>query len=84
LAFAQGIDESLAISRVRAVTVAVAQFLPPGPANGILYRANLIAAAQQVPGVVIADSSLESPAGDVVPTSAQQMLRVLPTSVTFD
>jgi len=83
LAFQVGVDEQLAIERVRAVTVAVSQFLPPGPDRGVLYRANLMAAAKQVPGVVIRDDSLVDPAGDIIPVTTQQMIRVLPTQVTF-
>jgi hypothetical protein len=83
LAFKTGYDETLATSRVRAVTVAVGQFLPPGPANGTLYRSTLISAAQQVPGVLVSDSSLVMPMGDVVPASAGEMIRILPTSITF-
>lgn len=83
LAFQAGYDEQLAASRVRAVTVAVAQFLPPGPGNGVLYRSALIAGVKSVPGVILSDASLVLPIGDVVPTSADQMIRVLPTQVTF-
>ena len=83
LAFLTGFDEQLATARVRAVTVALAQFLPPGPQSGILYRSNLIAAAKSVPGVIVRDDSLAYPLGDVVPSSPVEMLRVLPTSVTF-
>ena len=83
LAFKVGFDERLATARVRAVTVAVSQFLPPGPDNGILYRSSLISAAKNVPGVILSDSSLLYPLGDVVPTSAEIMIRILPTAVTF-
>jgi len=83
LAFKTGFDEKLAVSRVQAVTVAVSQFLPPGPENGILYRSSLIAAAKQVPGVIVSDSSLVFPLGDVVPVAVTEMIRVLPTGVTF-
>ena len=83
LAFITGTDEALATSRVRAVTVAVSQFLPPGPTRGKLYRSALIAAAKNVPGIVLNDSSLLYPLGDVVPSSVSEMIRVLPTSVTF-
>ena len=88
LAFQAGFDESLAESRVRAVTVAVSQFLPPGPGAGTLRTASLIAAARSVPGVILSDdpllgSSLAYPLGDVVPTAQNQMIRVLPTQVTF-
>ena len=88
LAFGSGVDETLAESRVRAVTVAVSQFLPPGPGAGTLRTASLIAAARSVPGVILSDdallgSSLAYPLGDVVPSGTSQMIRVLPTSVTF-
>ena len=91
LAFEAGFDETLAESRVRAVTVAVAQFLPPGPGAGTLRTASLIAAARSVPGVILNDDpltgrSLIYPLGDVVPSgplAQSTMLRVLPTSVTF-
>ncbi len=82
-AFQTNINQSLALQRLAAVTVAVAQYLAPGPTSGILYRAKLIAAAQQVPGLIVTDASLVIPAGDVVPTSANQMIRILPTGVTF-
>ena len=78
-----GFDENLAIARVRAVTVALGQYLPPGPANGKLYRASLFAAAKSVPGVVLSDSSLVLPSTDVVPATPQTMIRIQPTSVTF-
>jgi len=83
LAFQTGFDEDLATARVRAVTVAVSQFLAPGPDNGVLYRSSLLAAAKAVPGVILSDASLVYPLGDVVPTDPTQMIRVLPTSVTF-
>jgi uncharacterized phage protein gp47/JayE len=83
LAFKAGFDEKLATSRVQAVTVSVSQFLPPGPDNGILYRASLISAAQQVPGVILSDASLVYPLGDVVPTTPEQMIRILSSGVTF-
>jgi uncharacterized phage protein gp47/JayE len=78
-----GYDEALVISRIRAVTVAVGQFLPPGPDTGVLYRSTLIAVAKTVPGAVISDSSLAYPLTDVVPASIDQMIRILPESVTF-
>jgi hypothetical protein len=80
LTFQTGVNEALAISRVRAVSVAVAQFLAPG---ATLFRSKLIAAASSVPGVLISDSSLVYPAGDIVPTATSQMIRVLATAVTF-
>ena len=60
LSFLSGTNEALAESRVRAVSVAVAQFLAPG---ATLLRSSLISAAQSVPGVIVGDSSLVTPAG---------------------
>ena len=77
-----GFSEDLAIARVRAVTVALAQFLPPGT-TGTLYRASLFAAAKSVPGVVLSASSLRQPETDKVPATPQTMIRIQPTSVTF-
>jgi uncharacterized phage protein gp47/JayE len=78
-----GFDESLAVARVRAVTVAFASFLPPGPNTGTLYRSGLIAVAKSVPGVVVRDNSLAFPVTDVVPSSPTEMLRIKPASITF-
>jgi uncharacterized phage protein gp47/JayE len=78
-----GYDEALVVSRIRAVTVAVSQYLAPGPNVGILYRSTLIAAAKTVPGAVVRDTSLRFPLTDVVPSSPEEMIRILPTSVTF-
>jgi uncharacterized phage protein gp47/JayE len=83
LAYKTGYNEKLCRERVRAVTVAVSQFLPPGPERGALYRGALIAAAQQVPGVIVQDTSLLAPLGDNYPATPQTMIRVLPQSVTF-
>lgn len=81
-AFQTGVDEALATQRLIATTVAVAQFLPPGPGRGTLLRSKLIGAAQQVPGIIIGDASLAYPVGDVVPTSVDQMIRVRATDVS--
>ena len=80
LAFSAGTNEALAMNRVSAVCVAVAQFLAPG---ATLYKSALLSAAASVPGVIVSDSSLVIPSGDIVPTSAQQMVRILSTQVTF-
>jgi uncharacterized phage protein gp47/JayE len=80
LTFVADTDEALAISRIQAVTVAVAQFLAPGAP---LLRASLISAAASVPGVIVSDRSLAYPAGDVVPSSGNQMIRVAMGDVTF-
>jgi hypothetical protein len=80
LAFETGVNEALAQSRVRAVSVAASQFLAPG---ATLYKSTLISAAKKVPGVIISDSSLVYPLGDVETTSPGQMIRVASTAVTF-
>ena len=80
LAFSVGTNEALAMNRVSAVCVAIAQFLAPG---ATLYKSALLSAAASVPGVIVSDSSLILPAGDVVPTIPTQMIRVPSTGVTF-
>ena len=80
LAFSVGTNEALAMNRVSAVCVAIAQFLAPG---ATLYKSALLSAAASVPGVIVSDASLILPAGDVVPTSPTQMIRVPSTGVTF-
>ena len=80
LAYETGVNEALAQSRVRAVSVAASQFLAPG---ATLYKSTLISAAKKVPGVIISDSSLVYPLGDVETTSPGQMIRVASTAVTF-
>jgi hypothetical protein len=81
--FLAGYNESLIRDRLRAVFVAVAQFLPPGPERGGLLASSLISAARRIPGLVVTDASLAYPLGDVIPTSQEQMIRVLPEAVTF-
>lgn len=80
LAFQPGIDTTQAREDVRSVTVAVAQLLPPG---ATLFRSSLIAAAKTVPGVIINDASLIEPAGDVIPSNVQDLLRINPAGVSF-
>lgn len=80
LGFLTGFDSALATSRVRAVCVALAQFLAPG---AILYRSSLIAAVRSVPGVVVTDTALVLPAGDIVPADVFTMIRILSTGITF-
>jgi hypothetical protein len=81
--FLAGYNESLIRDRLRAVFVAVSQFLPPGPERGGLLTSSLISAAKRIPGLVVTDASLVYPLGDVIPTTQEEMIRVLPASVTF-
>jgi uncharacterized phage protein gp47/JayE len=79
--YLSGVNEAQVDEEVRAVTVAVAQFLSPGAP---LYRAALIAGAKTVPGFVVANDSLVVPAGDVFPPSGNaDLIRVPPDQVTF-
>lgn len=80
LAFGTGIDTVAASAEVRAVAVAVAQFLSPGQT---LYRSDLLAAARAVPGVLVGDGSLPVPVGDIVPVNNQTIIRVRPQDVSF-
>jgi hypothetical protein len=78
--FAAGIDQDAAREQVRAVTVAVTQFLRPGQT---LFRSSLIAAAKSIAGVVVNDNSLELPVGDTVPSLVTQLIRTAPQDVMF-
>lgn len=80
LDFEQGVNTQAKQAEVRAVTVAVPQFLRPGAK---LLRSSLIAAARAVPGVIVNDSSLLEPAGDIVPVSSTSMIRIRDTDVSF-
>jgi uncharacterized phage protein gp47/JayE len=80
LDYETGIDTVAAQADVRAVTVAVSQFLNPGAG---LYRSTLQGAARTVPGVIVRSDSLVAPAGDVFPTDNTKIIRVLPELVTF-
>jgi uncharacterized phage protein gp47/JayE len=80
IAFTAGVDQALVIEQVRAVSAAVSQFLAPGEA---LYRSRLITAAQTVPGAVISDGSLVTPAGDVYPADNEHVIRIRSIDVSF-
>lgn len=80
LDFESGTDQQARIAEVRAVTVAVAQFLAPGET---LLRASLIAGARAVPGVIVNAGSLVLPAGDVVPVDNTVLLRIASEDITF-
>lgn len=80
VSFLAGIDTSQAADQLRSATVAVAQYLKPGET---LYRADILAAARTVTGVVISADSLVEPVGDVVPTSQDKLIRLDSTDITF-
>jgi len=80
LAYSAGIDATQAQNDVQAVTVAVSQFLAPGET---LHRSTLISAARTVPGVIVSDTSLVVPPGDIVPVDANDVIRIIPQQVTF-
>lgn len=78
--FDAGVDQVRVREELRAVTVAVAQFLRPGE---ILYRSSLIAGARAVPGAIVAVGSLVVPVGDTVPTTNRHLIRINSTAITF-
>ena len=80
LEYLTGIDTVAAQNAVRAVTVAVSQFLAPGEK---LRRAALIAGAQAVPGVIVPEGALTVPTGDIVPATPSTLIRIRATNVTI-
>ena len=82
LAFSYGYDEASIRNQIVAVTVAISQFLPPGP-TGTLLTSTLIAAAKTVRGVIVRNDALRLPLGDVVPVSNTQIIRIRPQDVSF-
>lgn len=80
LQFDPGVAQGQKLKELAAVTVARTQFYAPG---ATMFRSDLIAAAKAVQGVRIQDSSLIIPAGDVVPTDVEQVLRTRDIDVTF-
>lgn len=78
--FVSGTDTRAAAQQVRDVTVAVTQFLASGET---LLRSSLIAGARAVQGVIVRDTSLVSPVGDIVPASSDILLRVSAEIVSF-
>lgn len=81
LEYQAGIDTKQAQANVRAITVALTQFLAPGAP---LLRSTLLAGASSVPGVIVGHGALVQPAGDVETTNNSQILRVLAQDVSFD
>lgn len=79
LSYLSGYDSLSVQASLKAVTSALTQFLNP---NQLLYRADLIAAAKSVPGLVLASNSLLTPAGDIVPASTSTILRTRQSDVT--
>lgn len=80
IGFDAGVNTVRVAEEVRAVTVAVSQFLAPGQT---LLRSALIAGARAVPGAVVNDGSLVTPVGDVVPTLDTELIRIRSEGVTF-
>ena len=81
LTFQGGVDT---ISLTQAVQAAVVEFVNSLPVNGTLYVGQLFSVLQRFAsaGLVINQSSIVAPAGDLVPTLGQT-LRTLPQNVTF-
>jgi hypothetical protein len=80
LEYADNVNSQNAQSQVAAVTSAITQFMAPGAK---LQRSVLFAAAQTIPGVIVPDSALLEPAGDIVPETNSTILRVRPQDVSF-
>lgn len=66
-------------AQARAVVVDAVNRLAP---NEPLLRSTIIAALRTIPGVVVLDSSIVAPIGDLFP-AAGQVFRTTPTQVTF-
>jgi uncharacterized phage protein gp47/JayE len=75
LAYTTGVDQSRVQQDVRAVTVAVAQFLSPGQ--------TLLSGGRAVPGAIINDTSLVTPLGDTLPVDNAHLIRIDPNTITF-
>jgi uncharacterized phage protein gp47/JayE len=80
LEYADNVNTQQAQANVMAVSAAITQFLAPGAK---LQRSVLFAAAQTVPGVIVPDTSLLAPAGDILPATNSTLLRVRPQDVSF-
>jgi uncharacterized phage protein gp47/JayE len=75
-----GINQQAAQEDLRAVTVAVAQFLNPGET---LLRAALIAAARTIPGIVVGNDALVTPIADTETASITDLIRIQAIDITF-
>lgn len=80
LEYETGVDTVRAQSDVRAVVVAVTQFLAGGES---LLRSTITAAIRTVPGVIARQGAIIAPAGDVDTTANSQIIRVRPQDVSF-
>ena len=78
LAFQANVDTSAAFEQVRALTVARVNQLAP---NEVLDRSLLFEVARSVAGVIVRDSAVPVPAGDIVPAQGQ-IIRTRPDLVT--
>jgi uncharacterized phage protein gp47/JayE len=68
LSYTAGTDTAAAFNSVRAAVVAAVNALAPGDT---LYRSIIIEAAKSITGVIVSDTAVTVPTGDVVPTSGQ-------------
>lgn len=70
LSFKSGTDQRSAIAQIKNITVSAVNLLDPGET---LQRSLLYALARSVPGVIVNESAITTPAGDVVPSANQSI-----------
>lgn len=70
VAFRDNINQRNAISQLKSLTVNAVNLLEPSEP---LQRSLLFSLARSVPGIVVNDTSVQSPAGDVIPLSNQTL-----------
>lgn len=68
LAFKAGVDQRRAVQQLKFLVVNTVALLQP---NEPLQRSMLFALARSVPGIVVADSAVTTPVGDVYPTDGR-------------
>lgn len=79
IGYLDGFATAAVQNQARAAVVDVVNGLAP---NEPLLRSSIVAALDAIPGVVVLDSSIKTPIGDLFP-KAGQVFRTTPTQVTF-
>lgn len=77
--FQIGVDTQQAFEQLRAATTAVVNATPPGKP---LERSLLLTLARRVPGLIVRDDILSSPAGDLYPSATGRVIRTTLDRVT--
>ena len=72
-------DSNIASERIKSRTVAALEVLKPGDT---LLVSQLTAIARSVPGVIVPDDAIVTPAGDLVPTAPNRLIRTTRSRVT--